>query len=98
MRSGPDYHQVPAIGPALPPQPAAPLGCWHLELGLGGDGGQLLDGGGQLRVLVRLDSVRLGGERSQQVPVAAHVVPQGCDVTVLGRLQAVRMPVERAAS
>src|SRR5450759_4945525 len=54
-----------------------------LELGLGGDGGQLLDG---------------GGERSQQVPVAAHVVPQGCDVTVLGRLQAVRMPVERAAS
>src|SRR5659263_496060 len=35
-----------------------------LELGLGGDGGQLLDGGGQLRVLVRLDSVRLGGERS----------------------------------
>src|SRR5450756_2333503 len=28
-----------------------------LELGLGGDGGQLLDGGGQLRVLVRLDSV-----------------------------------------
>ncbi|HEY4993738.1 MAG TPA: hypothetical protein VII33_16815 [Nakamurella sp.] len=69
-----------------------------LELGLGGDGGQLLDGGGQLRVLVRLDSVRLGGERSQQVPVAAHVVPQGCDVTVLGRLQAVRMPVEGAAS
>src|SRR5664280_1839808 len=64
-----------------------------LELGLGGDGGQLLDGGGQLRVLVRL-----GGERSQQVPVAAHVVPQGCDVTVLGRLQAVCMPVERAAS
>src|SRR5664280_1851419 len=39
-----------------------------LELGLGGDGGQLLDGDGQLRVLVRLDSVRLGGERSQQVP------------------------------
>jgi len=69
-----------------------------LELGLGGDGGQLLDGDGQLRVLVRLDSVRLGGERSQQVPVAAHVVPQGCDVTVLGRLQAVCMPVERAAS
>jgi len=69
-----------------------------LELGLGGDGGQLLDGDGQLRVLVRLDSVRLGSERSQQVPVAAHVVPQGCDVTVLGRLQAVRMPVERAAS
>src|SRR5450759_1198476 len=48
-----------------------------LELGLGGDGGQLLDGGGQLRVLVRLDSVRLGGERSQQVPVAAHVVTAG---------------------
>src|SRR5674536_55945 len=69
-----------------------------LELGLGGDGGQLLDGDGQLRVLVRLDSVRLGSERSQQVPVAAHVVPQGCDVTVLGRLQAVRMPVEGAAS
>src|SRR5664280_3656757 len=48
-----------------------------LELGLGGDGGQLLDGDGQFRVLVRLDSVRLGGERSQQVPVAAHVVTAG---------------------
>src|SRR5664279_3689300 len=63
-----------------------------LELGLGGDGGQLLDGGGQLRVLVRLDSVLLGSERSQQVRVTAHVVPQGCDVTVLGRLQAVLCP------
>src|SRR5659263_571065 len=68
-----------------------------LELGLGGDGGQLLDGGGQFRVLVRLDSVRLGSERSQQVPVAAHVVPQGCDVTVLGRLQAACPSSERPA-
>ena len=41
-------------------------------------------------------SVRLGGERSQQVPVEAHVVRQDCDVEVLGRLQAVRMPVEGA--
>src|SRR5660398_183750 len=59
-----------------------------LELGLGGDGGQLLDGDGQFRVLVRLDSVRLGGERSQQVPVAAHVVQQGCDVAVVRRADA----------
>src|SRR5450759_3092418 len=43
-----------------------------LELGLGGDGGQLLDGGGQLRVLVRLDSVRLGGERSTVSALAAN--------------------------
>src|SRR5450756_1615542 len=50
------------------------------------------------RLLVTVLELGLGGERSQQVPVAAHVVPQGCDVTVLGRLQAVRMPVERAAS
>jgi hypothetical protein len=53
------------------------VGTSSLALGLGGDGGQLLDGGGQLRVLERLDSVRLGGERSQQVPVAAHVVTAG---------------------
>ena len=80
------------------------MGTSSLELGLGdgGDGGQPDDDGGWLRVqcpprgVSAPRSVRLGGERSQQIPVEAHVVRQDCDVGVLGRLQAVRMPVEGA--